>query len=232
MSTYDAIRTTVFIIVSLFVLIKFINTFFVKNKRVTTKFISRTAVFAAISIILYLVPFLKFRLPFFPSFLEVHLDEVPLLIAGFAYGPWSALFALTIKTLVKLPLSTTMCVGELADFIYSFFLIVPAAIIYKKHRNFKGVGVGLTLGVICQLLASCFITTFLILDFYMFMMHFEKAAIMKSIANAGINISSLDWPFFFSVALPFNLLKDIIVVIFTLLLYKRLRKIVENATSK
>ena len=201
------------------------------KKPVTTRFITRTAIFAAISIILYIVPFLKLRLPFFPSFLELHFDEIPLLIAAFAYGPWSGFFALVIKTIVKLPLTSTMCVGELADFIYSFALIIPASIIYKKHRNFKGVIVALSVGTICQLLASCFITTFLILDFYMFMMHFPKAAIMSAITKAGINISSLDWPFFFAVALPFNAFKDAIVVIVTLLLYKRIHIFVEKVTE-
>ena len=201
------------------------------KKPVTTKFMTRTAIFAAISIILYMVPFLKVKLPFFPSFLELHFDEIPLLIAAFAYGPWSGIFALILKTIVKLPISSTMCVGELADFIYSLALILPASIIYKKNRNFKGVFIALGVGTLSQLLVSSFVTTFLILDFYMFMMNFPKAAIMSAIHNAGINIDTLEWPFFFAVALPFNAFKDAIVVIVTLLLYKRIHVFVEKVTD-
>ena len=203
-----------------------------RNKKpVTTKFITRTAIFAAISIVLYAAPGLKFPVPFFPSFLEIHFDEVPLFIAGFAYGPWSAVFALVIKTLVKLPLSHTGCVGELADFIYSLAFILPAAIIYRKNRNFKGAFLGIGIGTICQLIVSSFVTTFLILDFYMFVMGLPKAIIVSSIASAGIHISSLDWPFLFAVALPFNAFKDAIVIIITLLLYKRIHKLVEKVTD-
>ena len=208
MKDYDLTRKVI-AIVGIVLLLTYILFKELRGKKpLTTKFITRTAIFAAISILLYMVPGLKFPLPFFPSFLELHFDEVPLLIAGFAYGPWSGFFALLIKTLVKLPVSNTMMVGELADFIYSFFFIIPAAIVYKKQRNFKGVIIGLGIGTISQLIASSFITTFLILDFYMFMMHFPKAAIMGAITKVGINISSLDWPFLFAVALPFNAFKD------------------------
>ena len=200
-----------------------------KHQFIDVKFMTRTAIFAAISAILYVVPYLQFKLPFFPGFLEVHLDEVPLLIAGFAYGPLSGIFALLIKTLIKLPLTSTMCVGELADFIYSLFFIVPSAIFYKYHRNFKGALIALAIGTVCQITAASFITTFLILDFYMFVMHFPKEAIMGMIHSAGINIDSLSWPFLYAVGLPFNAFKDALVLILTILLYKKLHTIVEKA---
>ena len=57
----------------------------------TIRFIVRTAIFGAIAAILYTVPFLAFNIPLFPSFLKFHFDEIPLLIAGFSYGPWVAL---------------------------------------------------------------------------------------------------------------------------------------------
>ena len=44
------------------------------------------------------------------------------------------------------------------------------------------------------------------------------------IKAAGINIDTLSWPFLFAVALPFNAMKDAIVIIVTILLYKRMRK--------
>ena len=207
-----------------------INHLLIKNKRgrVTTKFITRTAIFAALSTILYITPFLKFHLPFFPGFLEIHLDEIPLLIAGFAYGPWCGIFALAIKTIIKLPLTSTMCVGELADFIYSLFFILPSALFYKKHRNFKGALLALSIGTISQIIAASFITTFLILDFYMVVMHLPEVVILNMVQKAGINITSLSWPFLYSVGIPFNAFKDIIVVLLTLLLYKRFKILIEK----
>ena len=221
------------IIFAFLALILLLVSFAFKNrKKIDIKFMTRTAIFAAMSTILYTVPFLKFKLPFFPSFLEIHLDEVPLLIAGFAYGPLSGIFALLIKTIIKLPMTSTMGVGELADYVYSLFFIVPSAIIYQKHRNMKGALVGLGVGTITQILAASFITTFVILDFYMVVMNLPKGAIMGMITKAGIHIDNLLWPFFLYVGLPFNALKDAMVVALTLLLYKRIHILVEKIPQK
>ena len=104
-----------------------------RKSRINTKFIAKTSIFAAFSIILYLVPVFNFELVgLFPSFLKIHFDEVPTFIAGFAYGPLSAGLILVVKTLAKLPISNTHGVGELADLIYSAAFIIPATLIYKK----------------------------------------------------------------------------------------------------
>lgn len=228
MNKFDETRLIIGIIaISLLIIYLVFKTFNWKRK-ITTKFITRTAIFASISIVLYIAPGLKFPLPFFPSFLELHFDEIPLLIAGFAYGPWSGIFALLIKTIVKLPFSNTMYVGELADFIYSLAFIFPASLIYKKKRSFKGVLIALGVGTIAQLIVSSVVTTYLILDFYMLIMNFPKEAIMGAIHASGINIDSLGLPFLFAVALPFNAFKDFIIIILTLLLYKRIHKFVEK----
>ena len=232
MKNYDTTRLVITIAFLLIAVAFFLVKCVFKKKAVSVKFITRTAIFSAISILLYIIPGLKFPLPFFPSFLELHFDEVPLFIAGFAYGPWSGIFALVIKTLVKLPMSNTMMVGEIADFIYSLAFILPATIIYKYKRNFKGVFIGLGVGFISQLVVSSFVTTFVMLDFYMNMMGLPKAAIWGAIRKAGINIASLDWPFLFAVALPFNLFKDVIVIVITLLLYKRVHHLVEKVEFK
>ena len=136
-----------------------------KNK-IDAKFIAKTGIFAAVSIILYVVPIFKITLPFFPPFLEIHFDEIPALISGFAYGPFSALIILLIKTLVKLPFSTTVCVGELADFIYSCAFIIPASLIYTNHRKFKYAIIAILSGCLIQSIVASILTTFVMLDLY------------------------------------------------------------------
>ena len=86
-----------------------------KKHIISTKFITRSAVFAAISIVLYIVPYFNIALPIFPAFLKIHVDEIPAFIAGFAYGPPSGVFVIVVKTLAKLPMTSTGGVGELAD---------------------------------------------------------------------------------------------------------------------
>ena len=232
MDKFDLTRLVIGIAFALVAVVFLISKLFSKKNPITTKFIARTGLFAAMSIILYLVPGLKFSVPFFPSFLEFHFDEVPALIAGFAYGPLSGFFVILVKTLVKLPMTNTMGVGELADFIYSAAFIIPAAIIYKKKRSIKGALVGLLIATVIQILVSSFVTSFLILDFYIFMMGWPKVVILNMCKAANPNVTSLGWTFLFLVAIPFNAMKDAIIVIITFLLYKRLHRVIDKLGEK
>lgn len=203
-----------------------------KKSPFTTKFISRTSLFAAIATILYVVPYLQFKLPIFPAFLEIHFDEVPAFIAGFAYGPFSAALVLVIKTLIKLPFTSSLGVGELADLIYGLVLIIPSAIIYRKMRNFKGVFIGMGLGMFLQVLVSSLFTTFVLLDFYMMVMGLSKEAILSMCQAVNPNITNLGWTFFLYVGLPFNALKDVMIIALTLLLYKRIKILLDKISSR
>ena len=231
MDTYSLIR---FIIVLIFIVVAlalFVRTFF-KNNPMTTRFIARTAVLSAISIILYVVPFLKFSLPIFPAFLEIHLDEIPAFIAGFAFGPLSGFLVVLVKTLVKLPLTNTAGVGELADFIYSAAFVIPAALIYKKHHTLKGALVSLLVATGVQLVVSCFGTTFIMLDMYSILYHLLKSVILGMCQKINPAVKDLTWPFLLMVALPFNALKDAIVVLVTAILYKRLRNLFKKIDAQ
>ena len=203
-----------------------------KKHTISTKFITRSAVFAAISIVLYIVPYFNIALPIFPAFLKIHIDEVPVFIAAFAYGPWSAIFILIVKTIAKLPMTSTGCVGELADLVYSAAFIIPAAIIYKKHKTLKGAFIALGVGTLFQLVVSCFVTTFLILKFYIFVMGMSEGMILGMCQAINPHITNLTWPFLFFVSLPFNALKDVVVIIITILLYKRLHRFIDRLAQE
>lgn len=228
MSKFDLTRLVIaiafMVIAGVFILAKLTK----KKNPITTKFIARTGLFAAMSIILYLVPGLTFGVPFFPAFLQFHFDEVPALIAGFAYGPLSGFFVILVKTLVKLPFTSTMGVGELADFIYSTAFIIPAALIYKKMRSVKGAFISLLIATVIQILVSSLITSFLILDFYIYMMGLPKAAILGMCQAANPRVTSLGWTFWLYVGVPFNAMKDVMVVAITFLLYKRLHRVIDK----
>lgn len=221
-------RTILSIAAITFVLLYLSIKKFSKKKQISSKFITRTAIFASISIILYIVPFLNFSIPFFPAFLNIHFDEIPAFIAGFAYGPLSSFFVILVKTFAKLPMTTTGGVGELADFIYSISFVLPAAIIYSKKKTFKNVFVAFSFATIIQLFVSSFVTSFVMLDFYVFIMGWSKESILLACQAANPAIDSLGWTFFFMVALPFNFVKDILVIILTSILYKKLHSYIDK----
>lgn len=228
MNSFDLTRLVITSTIFGLTIIYFISKLIFKNNPFNTKFIAKTGIFASISIILYIVPYFQFPLFFMPSFLELHFDEVPALIAGFAYGPLSGIIVILCKTLVKLPMTRTLGVGELADLIYSIAFVIPASLIYKKNRSLKGAFIGLSLGVLIQIIVSSLITSFAILDFYIAVMGLSKETILAMCQAANPNIKSLGWNFLLWVALPFNLIKDAIVSFFTLILYKKVHTLIDR----
>ena len=199
-----------------------------KTNKNIVKFMVRVAVFGGISIILYTVPMLKFPVPFFPSFLEFHFDEIPIFIAGFAYGPWTAAAIILIKFLVKIPFTSTMVVGEISDLIYSTAFIIPAAIIYQKHRKFSSALSGILIGTVFQIVTSVVTNVYLMIPFYMFVMDFPEQAILAMCQAANANVTDVKWSYGLLCVLPFNVIKDAIVIIVTLLVYKATHKLIDK----
>lgn len=229
MSDFDISRLIISLALQVIVISYFVVKFFFRKKQnINVKFITRTAVFAAIATILYVVPFLQFKIPFFPAFLEIHFDEIPAFIAGFAYGPFSAIAVLVVKTIIKLPMTSSLGVGEMADLIYGIVLIIPATIVYREKHNFKAALIGMCVGVFLQVIVSSFFTTFFLLDFYMLVMGMSTETILGMCQAVNPNITSLGWPFYLYVGLPFNAFKDVIIVALTILLYKRTKYLIEK----
>lgn len=199
-----------------------------RESKLTTRFIARVAIFGALSAILYIVPFLKFPVPFFPSFLEFHFDEIPVFIAAFAYGPVSGICILLVKTILKFPFTTTACVGEIADFIFSFVFIVPAAIIYKKHRSFKFVAIGLSIGLFLQLFFSTVGNVYVIFPFYMKILSMSESQLLAVCRIANPAINDVRWSVGFLAVLPFNAIKDAAVILVTLLVYKSTHQLIDK----
>ncbi|MBR0194260.1 MAG: ECF transporter S component [Bacilli bacterium] len=190
------------------------------EKKNRTRFIVRVAVFGGFSAILYCVPFLKFPVPFFPSFLEFHFDEIPAFIGAFAYGPMTGFYVLLVKTFIKLPMTNTLAVGEIADLLYSLAFIMPAALFYQKNRTFKGAIKALIIGLFCQLVVSLAANVYVMFPFYMRMFGLSEAALLKICQLANSAIQDVRWSVGFIAVLPFNVIKDAAIILVTLLVYK------------
>lgn len=224
----DSIRMLIAIMLIGLMIVFYLVRKLLKGKALTTKIITRVAIFGAISAVLYIVPYFKFAVPFFPSFLEIHFDEVPALISGFAYGPLVGFLVILVKTLIKLPFTSTLCVGEIADFAYGSILVVVSAIFYKKKHSIVGALVGLGVAMGIQLAVSGFFTTFVLLDFYIMVMGFPKQAIIAMCQACNSSLRGLGWDFFFMICLPFNAFKDVILFVLTFILYKQTHKVIDK----
>lgn len=196
-----------------------------------TRKLAVCGVFGALATILYVVPFFKFPLPFlFPSFLEFNFSDIPTLIAGFTYGPVVAFFVHLIKIIIKLPMTGTGCVGELADFIIGLLFVMPVVLYYKKNKTKKGALVGLGLSIVIATSIACLVNRYILIPFYT--NAFGLNAVMGMASAANSNIVDVKWSLILWGVLPFNFVKNIVVCIFTFILYKKISNVIRKYGAK
>ncbi len=172
---------------------------------------------------------LEFPLFFAPSFYQLDLSELPVLICAFYLGPAAGVTAEFLKVAVKLLLkgTGTAFVGELANFVVGCSLILPASIVYHIRKNRKSAIAGMAVGTLTlTLFGSLFNAVYLIPAFSVL-----YGAPIEAIVGMGrtVNpaVTSVTTLVLFAVV-PFNLLKGSLVSLMTYLLYKR----VENVLSR
>lgn len=184
------------------------------------------AMLGAISMILML-----FEIPlwFAPSFYEIDLSEVPVLIGTFALGPLAGAATELVKILLKLVFkgTNTAFVGDFANFLIGCALVVPAGLIYKMRKTKKMAVAGMAAGTIAMTVAGCFINAYVLLPAYgkAFGMPIDALVGMGTAVNPAI--TGLGTFVILAVA-PFNIVKGVVVSVITLLLYKYVSPILKG----
>lgn len=198
-----------------------------KSKKILSiRNLVQIGMFGALAAILMLF---EFPLPFIaPSFYELDLSEIPVLIGTFSMGPVAGVLIELIKILLKLVLkgTSTAYVGDVANFVIGCFFLLPAGIIYKLKRTKKGAVLGMITGTLVMACAGGLMNAYILLPFYS---QFYGMP-MEALIAAGTEVNSLitNIPTFVLVAVvPFNLIKGIIVSLITDLVYKRVRVIIQ-----
>ncbi len=190
-----------------------------------TRTIAQIAVFSAFSILLYLVPGLKFPIPvLFPQWLEIHFSDMPALLAGFMMGPWQGATVIIVRTLIKLPFTSTAMVGELADLLCGLAFVLVSSFIYRVKRTKGGAILALGIGSASTVIMSIFANYFILLPF--FIRAYGWSAIMgmfNALFPQATQATFYQFYIFLSV-IPFNLLRSLVCAVITFLLYKRLQR--------
>lgn len=116
----------------------------------STALVTRVAVLGAVASILYVVP----EIPVIPPIYKLDLSGVPVLLAGFSMGGVPALGVLLIKDLTGLLHTSSMGVGELADFLTGAAFVLTASAVYRRAHTFKGAVLSLGVGSLCMTLVA------------------------------------------------------------------------------
>ena len=197
------------------------------KKVFTTKNLVLMAMFSALAAVLMLW---EFPIPFIaPNFYEIDLSEIPILVGSFIMGPVSGVIMEAIKIILKLLIkgTSTAYVGDFANFCIGVCLVVPASIIYQKHKTKKNAFIGMLVGTLFMAVAGVVLNYFVMIPFYV------KAFGMplEAIIGAGAEIQPLvtnKLSFTIVCVAPFNIVKGIIVSLVTALIYKHISAFVKT----
>lgn len=174
-----------------------------KTKMFSAKRLATMAVFAALA---YVVSFLEITV--FPGtaayFLKLDFGNMFILLVGFLLGPVEGIIACAVKELLRIPMSGTGGVGELANILTTTSFILLPTVLYKFHKGLKV--------VIPALAGGCLIATgaALLANRFILFPAFSIADVPGTFADT--------WAFI----LAFNLIKTVSISLLTMLLYKRL----------
>lgn len=194
-----------------------------KTKLSPTRTIAQIAVFSAVSVLLYL--FLKFPLVgLFPAWLEIQISDMPALLAGFMMGPWQGATVLAVRTLIKLPFTSTAMVGELADLLCGLAFVLPSAFVYKFNRTKKGALIALAIGCVCTVIMSIIANYFILLPFFIKAYGWSAIMGMFTVVFPQATQANFYTLYIFLSVIPFNLLRGLVCALITFLVYKRLQR--------
>jgi len=180
---------------------------------------------ALLSVISFVIMFIEFPLPLFPPFLKIDLSDIGALVGAFAFGPVAGIAIELLKNILHMLRTTTGGVGELANFIVGAALVAPAGFIYSKNKSMKTAIIGLAVGTLCMGLVGAIANYYILIPFYANFMPIDQIIGMAQAANSLIvDLKS----YVLYAAIPFNIIKGIVVSILTLLIYKRISPLLHS----
>ena len=196
-----------------------------------TIMIRRIAACAILTAMAVLLMYLEIPLPFMPVFLKFDFAELPVLIGAITLGPvWGIVIEL-LKNLIHLPVTQTMGIGELSNFITGVIYVGTAGLIYRKFRTKKGAAISMVISTLVLAIVAIPVNAFITLPLYGSAMGFPLEAIIGM--SAGVNPLVKDKiTLLLAVFVPFNLFKGTVVGLITFFVYKPISKLINKTYDK
>lgn len=180
------------------------------KRRFSSKRLAFMAIFVALA---YAVSFLEIPLPLFGAeFLKLDFGNVFIVLISFLLGPTEGILVCLIKEGLRCFSSSSMCAGELANFIITSSYILFPSILYQHRRTLRSVIFSLSLACVVATGVALLGNRLLIFPAFSYLL--GGSIYGMSVAEAFMAF----WP----AILIFNLIKTVAVGGATLLLYKRL----------
>lgn len=163
----------------------------------------------------FVIMLIEIPLPFFASFLQLDLSDLPALFGALAMGPAAGVIIELLKNILHGILKTnTAWIGELANFIVGSAYVLAAGFIYKFKKNKAHALAGLLTGTIAMAIAAALGNSYIFLPLY------QKIL--------GVPLPQNLVSFIICSIVPFNLFKGAVVSAIAFFSYKKLSPILHS----
>ncbi|MDR0519167.1 MAG: ECF transporter S component [Clostridiales Family XIII bacterium] len=188
---------------------------------------------ALFGVIAFLLMLWRFPLPFMPPFMDFDLAAVPELIGTFLLGPVEGVLIIAIKVLLKTITQGTgsAFTGELINFILSCSLVLPAWFVYKIKKDKAHARGGMVLGMLVATAVACVANIYLIIPLYARLFGFDMDAVIGMTREVNPYVDSVSKLVLLGIA-PFNIIKNGVAVIISMLLYKRVMRALQSVMKR
>lgn len=175
----------------------------------------------------------NFPLPFMPPFMSFDLAGLPEIIGGFILGPIAAVFIILVKILVKFVMmgSSSAMTGEIQNVILSCAYVLPAVLIYNRHKTKKTAAFGMAAGTVICALTAVFTNLTIIIPFYVNLMGMSWDGIVEMCTKVNPLMKDPATMAVFGI-IPFNLIKNGVVSLLTFLVYKKISQPIKSFVKK
>ena len=195
-----------------------------KSLRGYTRSMAVIAIMSALSIVLMVF---EFSVPLVPSFLKFDISDFPALLTAFAIGPWAGVAVCLLKNLLHLFFTTTMGVGEFANYWISSDFVLVAGLIYSCKHTKSGAVIGSLVGAAVAAVVCVPVNYFITYPAYSIILELPMEVILGMYQAILPSVDGLiEALLIFN--LPFTFVKGSVCILLTFLVYKPLSPILKG----
>lgn len=206
----------------------------IKNNQEKTK-ITKLTVTAMLTAIAVVLQYIEVSVPLVPSFLKLDFSDIPELIGAFVISPMYGVIICFLKNLIHLPMTSSVAVGELSNFILGAVFVFVAGMIYKRNKTKKNALIASLTGAIAMAVLSVVTNYFVVYPVYAQLWAGGDIQVILNMYKAILPASDTLLKSLIIFNLPFTFVKGIIVAIVTMIIYKPLSNLIvrmNNSFSK
>ena len=179
-----------------------------------------TAMLAAVAVVLQ---YLEFVVPLVPSFLKMDLSDIPELIGAFIIGPVGGVVICFVKNLVHLLVSQSGFVGELSNFMLGAVFALVAGLIYKRKKTKMTALIACLCAAVCMAIVSLPTNYYIVYPIYAQL--FGGMETILGLYQTILPSADTLWKALVIFNVPFTLVKGLLCVLVTMLIYKPLSRL-------